>query len=189
MGASSTKLEPLKPVDDVPVRQLFGTWFVIAVMPTIFEKGAHNAIETYTMGKGAHCVDVAFEYNKNAFDGKITSIPQKGSSWIGDKTSGWKVSPFWPVKMPYLVIDKSKTALDNDAAWFVVGYPSRAYVWVMARKPEMPRSVLDDIKKRLVTDHQYPEGLPDLVEVPQSWDRDATAQFGWKRRGVDASSK
>ena len=50
-----------------------------------------------------------------------------------------------------------------------VGYPSRAYVWVMARKPEMPRSVLDDIKKRLVTDHQYPEGLPDLVEVPQSW--------------------
>ena len=70
-----------------------------------------------------------------------------------------------------------------------VGYPSRTYVWVMARKPEMPRSVLDDIKKRLVTDHQYPEGLPDLVEVPQSWDRDATAQFGWKRRGVDASPK
>ena len=43
MGASSTKLEPLKPLDNVPVRQLFGTWFVIAVMPTIFEKGAHNA--------------------------------------------------------------------------------------------------------------------------------------------------
>ena len=50
MGASSTKLEPLKPVDNVPVRQLFGTWFVIAVMPTIFEKGAHNAIETYSDG-------------------------------------------------------------------------------------------------------------------------------------------
>ena len=70
-----------------------------------------------------------------------------------------------------------------------VGYPSRAYVWVLARKPEMPRSVLDVIKKRLVTEHQYPEGLPDLVEVPQSWDRDATAQFGWKRRGVDVSPK
>ena len=49
--------------------------------------------------------------------------------------------------------------------------------------------VLEDIKKRLVIDHQYPEGLPDLVEVPQSWDRDATAQFGWKRRGVDVSPK
>ena len=70
-----------------------------------------------------------------------------------------------------------------------VGYPSRAYVWVMARRPEMPRLVLDDIKKRLVTDHQYPDGLPDLVEVPQSWDRDSTAQFGWKRRGVDVSPK
>tara|TARA_B100001121_G_C18366031_1_gene469363 strand:+ start:131 stop:481 length:351 start_codon:yes stop_codon:yes gene_type:complete len=80
----------------------------------------------------------------------------------------------------------------SDSHWLVcaqVGYPSRAYVWVMARKPEMPRSVLEDIKKRLVTDHQYPEGLPDLVEVPQSWDRDSTAQFGWKRRGVDVSPK
>ena len=79
-----------------------------------------------------------------------------------------------------------------DSHWLVcaqVGYPSRAYVWVMARRPEMPRSVLDDIKKRLVTDHQYPEGLPDLVEVPQSWDRDSNAQFGWKRRGVDVSPK
>mgnify|MGYP001161077810 FL=1 len=189
MGASSTKLEPLEPVDNVPVRQLFGTWFVIAVMPTVFEKGAHNAIETYSDGGKPGAVDIDFRYNKNALDGPLKKLPQTGSSWDDDKTAGWKVSPFWPVKMPYLVIDKSKTALDNDAAWFVVGYPSRAYVWVMARKPEMPRSVLDDIKKRLVTDHQYPEGLPDLVEVPQSWDRDATAQFGWKRRGVDVSPK
>ena len=69
------------------------------------------------------------------------------------------------------------------------GSPSRAYGWGMARRPERPRAVLDDIKKRLVTEYQHPEGLPDLVEVPQSWDRDSTAQFGWKRRGVDVSPK
>ena len=139
MGASSTKLEPLKPVDNVPVRQLFGTWFVIAVMPTIFEKGAHNAIETYSDGGKPGAVDIDFRawsashavdagvvegdhtgYNKNALDGPLKKLPQTGSSWYDDKTAGWKVSPFWPVKMPYLVIDKSKTALDNDAAWFVV---------------------------------------------------------------------
>ena len=138
MGASSTKLEPLKPVDNVPVRQLFGTWFVIAVMPTIFEKGAHNAIETYSDGGKPGAVDIDFRawsasyavdagmegehtgYNKNALDGPLKKLPQTGSSWFDDKTAGWKVSPFWPVKMPYLVIDKSKTALDNDAAWFVV---------------------------------------------------------------------
>ena len=121
MGASSTKLEPLKPVDSVPVRQLFGTWFVIAVMPTIFEKGAHNAIETYSAGKTEGAVDIDFRYNKNALDGPLKKLPQTGSSWFDDQTAGWKVSPFWPVKMPYLVIEKSKTALDNDAAWFVVG--------------------------------------------------------------------
>ena len=61
-------------------------------------------------------------YNKNALDGPLKKLPQTGSSWYDDQTAGWKVSPFWPVKMPYLVIEKSKTALDNDAAWFVVGY-------------------------------------------------------------------
>ena len=60
-------------------------------------------------------------YNKNALNGPLKKLPQTGSSWYDDQTAGWKVSPFWPVKMPYLVIDKSKTALDNDAAWFVVG--------------------------------------------------------------------
>ena len=89
-------------------------------MPTIFEKGAHNAIETYSAGKTEGAVDIDFRYNKNALDGPLKKLPQTGSSWDDDKTAGWKVSPFWPVKMPYLVIDKSKTALDNDAAWFVV---------------------------------------------------------------------
>ena len=47
-------------MDNVPVRQLFGTWFVIAVMPTIFEKGAHNAIETYSDGGKPGAVDIDF---------------------------------------------------------------------------------------------------------------------------------
>lgn len=189
MGASSTKLKPLVPLDHVPVRQLFGTWFVIAVMPTIFEKGAHNAIETYSAGAKPGAVDIDFRFNKNAMDGPLKKLPQTGSSWHDDTPAGWKVSPFWPVKMPYLVIDKSKTPLDNDAAWFVVGYPSRAYVWVLARKPTLPRSVLDDIKRDLISKHEYPAGLPDLEEVPQSWDRDANSEFGWKRRGVDVALK
>ena len=160
-----------------------GRWTSISVRGPRLTPSTRRLLETHAP-PSAHT-----GYNKNALDGPLKKLPQTGSSWYDDQTSGWKVSPFWPVKMPYLVIEKSKTALDNDAAWFVVGYPSRAYVWVMARKPEMPRSVLEDIKKNLVQTHQYPEGLPDLVEVPQSWDRDATAQFGWKRRGVDISPK
>ena len=56
MGGSSSRTLDTVPRVDVP--KLMGAWFVIATMPTPFEKGAHNAIETYTMGKGAHCVDV-----------------------------------------------------------------------------------------------------------------------------------
>ena len=79
-----------------------------------------SAQRLYSAGKTEGAVDIDFRYNKNALDGPLKKLPQTGSSWYDDKTAGWKVSPFWPVKMPYLVIDKSKTALDNDAAWFVV---------------------------------------------------------------------
>ena len=62
-------------------------------------------------------------YNKNALDGPLKKLPQTGSSWYDDKTAGWRVSPFWPVKMPYLVIDKSKTALDNDCLLYTSPSP------------------------------------------------------------------
>ena len=180
MGGSSSRTLDTVPRVDVP--KLMGAWFVIATMPTPFEKGAHNAIETYTMGKGPHCVDVAFEYNKNAFDGKITSIPQRGSSWVSDNPAGWKVSPFWPLKMPYLVIDQSPEPLDDDNSWFVVGYPSRSYCWVMARRPEMDEKTYDGIASRLVETHGYPPGLPSMVKIPQAWARDTATKLGWKKK-------
>lgn len=116
MGASSSQ-DALTPVAHVDVPRMFGAWFVIATMPTMFEKGAHNAIETYSAGKGAHCVNVAFSYNKGSFDGPLKSMPQTGSSWVPGATGGWKVSPFWPVKVPYLVIDQSAEPLDGENAF------------------------------------------------------------------------
>jgi len=142
---------------------------VLLLRPERNTIGAHSAREIYTAGATAGAVDIDFTYCKNAFDGPLKSLPQKGSSWFGDKPSAWKVSPFWPIKMPYLVIDLSKAELDKDDAWFVVGYPSRAYVWIMARQPKMDDKVYEDISKRLVEVHHYPAGLPDLVRVPHQW--------------------
>ncbi|KAH8044935.1 hypothetical protein JL720_16879 [Aureococcus anophagefferens] len=111
------------------------------------------------MGKGAHCVDVAFEYNKNAFDGKITSIPQRGSNWVSDNPAGWKVSPFWPLKMPYLI--------DH-------------YCWVMARRPEMDEKTYDGIAA--APSRPTAAGPPVHGEDPQAWARDKATKLGWKKK-------
>eukprot|EP00629_Pelagomonadales_sp_RCC1024_P012902 CAMPEP_0119276310 /NCGR_PEP_ID=MMETSP1329-20130426/15206_1 /TAXON_ID=114041 /ORGANISM="Genus nov. species nov., Strain RCC1024" /LENGTH=180 /DNA_ID=CAMNT_0007276739 /DNA_START=144 /DNA_END=683 /DNA_ORIENTATION=- len=180
MGGKSSRLEPLVPVQKVATDKLVGAWFVIAVMPTIFEKGAHNAVEKYSKISGKPgAVDIDFTFNQDKFDGALKSLPQKGSGWFDDTPGKWKVSPFWPVKMPYLVIDQSRDLAD-DKAWFVVGYPSRAYCWVLAREPELDDAVYAGIANRLVEQHKYPRGLPGMVKVPQSWVRDKSTAIGWR---------
>ena len=48
MGTQSSKLPPLKAMEKkVDPNNLFGKWYVIGCIPTIFEKDAHNASEDY----------------------------------------------------------------------------------------------------------------------------------------------
>lgn len=73
--------------------------------------------------------------------------------------------------MPYLVIEASDpNNLDLPESWFVVGYPSRSYCWIMARQPTMDTTIYEGIKKRLVAEHGYDRGLPTLIDVPHKWD-------------------
>lgn len=146
--------------------------FVIGVMPTPFERGAFNAQEVYSPGPTPLSVSIDFTYNKDSFDGPLKSLPQKGVSWDGEKPHTWKVSPFWPLRLPYLMIEASDSQkLDADDAYFVVGYPSRQYCWVMARRPEMADDLYASITKRLVEKHQYLDETvnKNLVRVPHSW--------------------
>jgi len=42
------KLPPLKTVKSVDIQRFMGDWYVIANIPTWIEKGAHNAVESYS---------------------------------------------------------------------------------------------------------------------------------------------
>jgi len=144
-------------------------WFVIAVKPTYFEKTNSNAVEKYTYlqdSKKGHDIDIDFRFNKDKpIKSALKSLPQKG--WIqGDdkeKSGLWKVSPFYPVKMTYPIIELD----EKDYSYTVIGYPSREYFWIMYRKPEMPEEVFKMCTDRLVEKHGYT--LDGMRKVPQVW--------------------
>ncbi|MEO7051267.1 MAG: lipocalin family protein, partial [Rhodanobacter sp.] len=46
--AAASALPPIKPVANVDLPRFMGDWYVIASIPTRFEKDAYNALETYT---------------------------------------------------------------------------------------------------------------------------------------------
>ena len=171
-SSSASALPPLQVAASCDTAKFMGTWFVIGVKPTMFEKTCSNAVEKYTWlsqdgSKDAkHDIDIDFQYNKDITpESALKSLPQKG--WIQgtDKTNSalWKVSPFWPVKMPYLILEVDDTCTD----YTVIGYPSREYCWIMSRTPQMPDTTYDKLTKLLVEKHQY--DLNGLRKVPQIW--------------------
>lgn len=152
--------EPLKTVSYVDIPKFMGAWYVIANIPTFVEKGATNAIESYTWNEKEKRIDIDFHYNKDHPGGELKSYPQKG--WIYDTQTNaeWRVQPWWPLKFAYLVIE-----LAPDYSYTVIGVPSRNYVWIMARKKTLPQSTFDSLIKKL---ESMGYDASKIKKVPQS---------------------
>ena len=50
--------KPIKPVDHVDLDRFMGDWYVIATIPTWFEKEAYDAVETYSSAGRRPCGDL-----------------------------------------------------------------------------------------------------------------------------------
>ena len=130
-------------VQHVQLEKFMGQWYVIAGRFTFLEAGAHNAVETYSYNKEKNQIDISFTFNKDSLEGEQKSIPQTG--WIHNASSNahWKVSPIWPLKFDYLVLDVAE-----DYSWTAVGVPNQNYLWIMSRSKNIPRpQVLTIIEK------------------------------------------
>ena len=120
-------MEYNRTVDYIDLDKFMGKWFVIAGRVTFLEKGAYNPIEQYTFNSEKNRIDIDFSFNKDSLSGPKKNIPQK--AWVHNKETNahWKVSPFWPLKLDYLVILN-----DENYEWTVIGVPSQRYLWLMA---------------------------------------------------------
>lgn len=181
----SSKYPPLVPATACETARYMGTWFVIGVKPTYVEKTNSNAVEKYSLvdEKKSYDVDIDFQYNKKEpLTSSMGSVPQKG--WIlknRDNSAEWKVSPFWPIKMPYTIIEVDET----DYMYTVIGYPSRDYAWIMYRHPVMPDDLYEDLKQRLRDKHQY--DLEGLRKVPQVWTKEERERRGLTEKEIPDS--
>lgn len=153
-------LPPLEKVPSVDMQRFMGDWYVLANIPTFLEKGAHNAIEHYDL-KNDNSVAIRFTFYKDAFDGPFKTLKMTGTPVPGTNNAEWTVSPFWPLKFPYYTVE-----LADDYSWVVVATPNRGYLWIMARKPQIPEDLLKSIIARMVA-RGFKES--EIQRVPQKW--------------------
>ena len=145
--ACAAKIKPSAPslqvVSFVDLNKYIGTWYEIARYPHRFQEGCFGTSATYTLlpdGK----IGVLNQCHKGTLEGEISTA--KGKAWVVDQETNakLKVSFFWPFSGDYWIID-----LGENYAYAVVGHPTRDYLWILSRNPEMDEAIYNHILEKL----------------------------------------
>ena len=133
---------PLQTVDRVDLARYMGRWYEIATIPMSFQKGCVGVTADYSIREDGD-VKVVNTCRKETLDGPVKVA--EGKAWSVDPSNAkLEVQFFWPFHGAYWVID-----LDPEYRWAVVGHPSREYLWILSRTPQMDAATYDGILSRL----------------------------------------
>ena len=151
----------LKNVSNVDINRYMGMWYVISARGIFVENEAYNSTETYTWNEKEKLLDVDFRMRKGSFEGVEKTYPQKAWIYDTDTNAHLKVQFFWPLRFDYLILD-----IDPNYQWVAVGVPSQRYLRIMARKPKISDSKLEEILKSI---DSMGYSTKDMRNVPQRW--------------------
>jgi apolipoprotein D and lipocalin family protein len=139
-GCSKTTTErlslpPLQTVPRVEVDRYVGTWYEIASFPQSFQEGCTGTTATYKVRDDGE-LDVINRCHLDSLKGELDEA--KGRARIVDSKTNAKleVSFFRPFWGDYWVVE-----LGDDYQYAVVGHPSRDYLWILSRTPQMDDSL------------------------------------------------
>ncbi len=120
---------------EIDVEGFMGAWYVLAFIPIDFpffsEAGAHDAVEHYALDEDGG-IDITYTFRDGSFDAEPTVMKQSGRVHDEERGTEWRVQLVWPFESAYLI-----AWVDEDYEHAIVGVPSRRFVWVMARRPQV----------------------------------------------------
>ncbi len=156
-ACSTPPVKPLATVQHVDLQRYMGTWHVIARIPGFATDGKMATADEYHR-KDNGTIAVTYHF-RHGFDSKPETW--HGIGWLPtpNDTARWKVRIIWPFVSDYMI-----TALDPDYRYVMVGEPSRAMLWIMARARTMPEAVYQRYR-RMARRQGFP--VDKLRKVPQ----------------------
>lgn len=133
--------EGVEPVTDFELERYLGTWHEIARLDHPFERGLSRVTATYSRRDdgGVHVINRGYDADAGQWEeavGRAYFIEQPNVGRL-------KVSFFGPFYGGYNVI-----ALDDDYRWSLVAGPTRDYLWILARSPDLADAVVADLVER-----------------------------------------
>ena len=159
LGACATQTPTIPPVASVDLSRFMGDWYVTAHIPSMMERDAYDAIETYRLD-GDGKIRTTFRQRKGSFDAPIETMEPVGTVVEGTNNAVWGMQFVWPIKAEYVIVD-----LAPDYSRTIIGRSKRDYVWLMARTPSIPE---DDYAAHIERIRDLGYDVSKIRRVPQS---------------------
>lgn len=140
MAGCTPQYAPLATVEKVDLQRYAGTWYEIARYEHYFEKGCRNVTATYTLTD-----EGKVEVLNRCTDEEGKRKEAKGIAYAVDESnSRLKVSFFRPFYGDYWIL-----LLDEEYRYVLVGDPSREYLWILSRTPQLDDAIVQSILQKL----------------------------------------
>lgn len=151
---------PVPLVSSVDLPRFMGCWYVISVIPTFVEKGAHNSKECYRLQEDGR-IATTFTRRDGSFD-----APEKTSEPIATVVPGtgnalWGMQFIWPIQGEFRI-----AYVREDYGVTIIARSKRDYVWLMARDPSLPAAEVAQYREMIAS---WGYDVSKLEQVPQRW--------------------
>ncbi len=157
--ACSEQVQPALPVvAHVDLARFMGDWYVIANIPTVIEKNAYLAKESYRLAPDG-TIATTFTYRAGSFTGPEKRHTPRG--FVIDKASNavWGMRFVWPIKADYRI-----AYLSEDYGQTIIARTQRDYLWIMARTPQLAEA---DLQKLIAVAVSLGYERDKIQRVPQ----------------------
>jgi len=160
LSACATRPPTIPPVAAVDLPRFMGDWYLIAHIPSLPEREAYNAVESYRLDDEGR-IRTTFRFRKGGFEAPLTTMEPVGRVVPGSGNAVWGMQFVWPIQAEYVIV-----ALAPDYSHTIIGRSKRDYLWIMARTPSLAQADYDALvaKARALG---YDAGK--LRKVPQQW--------------------
>lgn len=160
LTACAGTADPIKPVSGVDLSRYMGRWYVIASIPTRFERGGHNAVETYSR-KPDGSICTWFRQRPDNFTAPVKLLHSSAQVVPNSGDGEWRVRFFAFLTTQYLV-----GWLKPDYSQVMVVRDGRDYLWYMARTPAVSGG---DYQAMLERAKAMGYDVSKIEKVPQRW--------------------